>query len=59
MRTTTTLRDIGPGYQYVNFHVDFSARSIGVTPFDPTRVVAPDVAVDAGPLPVAFPDPVP
>ncbi len=57
--SVSSLRDIGPGYQFVDFHVDFSSRSIGVLPFDPTHVVAPDIVVDVGPVTVAFPDLVP
>jgi hypothetical protein len=48
-----------PGWQFVNVHVDYTTNTAGVSPFDPTHVVAADVAVDSGLLALPIPDLVP
>jgi hypothetical protein len=53
------LRDLLPGWQFVNVHVDYTTNSAGVSPFDPTHVVTADVAVDSGPISASIPNLVP
>ncbi|MBI5517099.1 MAG: hypothetical protein HY909_25190 [Deltaproteobacteria bacterium] len=39
----SVFRELTPGWQYVLLHPDASTGSLGMTPFDPTTAVSPDL----------------
>ncbi len=45
--SVSTFRDLLPGMQYVHVHLDGAAFGrVTLAPFDPTNIVAPDVAIN-------------
>ena len=53
------LRDLLPGWQFASVHIDYTTNTAGVSPFDPSHLVAADLAVDAGPLSFGIPNLIP
>jgi hypothetical protein len=54
---TSPLRDLLPGMQFAHLHSDYTVPGgLGLTPFDPTHPIAPDVPVQPGVLSAPLPD---